>query len=183
MQSENFDPKRIFMFADEVNGGSIKAFLDQSREAIIESSASPLLHVIQTNGGILSAGFSYYELVRLFSLPVSTLAPSDILSTGLVMFQAGGLWGKRYVTESTRCLIHEVENRYKDTSMDIHEMEVSKKMLLHLRDRWKNIIMAHVKPKVTRSMLDDMLKSQAVLNGKEMVKLGFADKLVTEFVR
>lgn len=159
--------------------------MDNSAEEIIEKflflenekPGEPIYFFINSPGGVITAGMSIYDVMKMISSPVYTITMGMAASMGAILFAAGEK-GHRYMFEHGKVMIHQplISGQIVAPAIDIkiHADEIRK-----TREELNRILSERTgQPleKVTNDTDRDYW-----LNAQESVDYGIADHVLTDF--
>jgi len=121
--------------------------------------------LISTYGGDLYVALAIYDLLRLHSHKVTTVAVGPCMSSGLVILQAGN---HRAMTENAVLLTHYGE----DGAASVEDVKQNNKM----HEKHKAIVSQHVK--VTKRTINGWYKHDTYFDAKKALQIGLVDEVL-----
>lgn len=95
----------IIYLSGEINNGSSETICKEIIEHSIKGDVSQIQLIINSPGGICSAGFSIIDIMEWSRIPIYTTGIGMIASMGLLIFMTGEK-GHRVITSRTSVLSH-----------------------------------------------------------------------------
>ena len=137
----------------------------------IKIEPKPITLYITTLGGYVTDVFAAIDIINRMTIPVNTVCIGMVASAGTLLSLAGS---KRYITENSYMLIHELRSGYwgKLTTM-IEQIENSQKIMDQIKLYYLNKI------KMTSEELNEQLKKDAYWDAKTCLEKGLVDEILT----
>lgn len=131
----------------------------------------PIMLYITSNGGYVYQVFTAIDTIHNMKVPVHTVCKGFVASAGTLLSLAGK---KRYITENSYMLIHELRTASWGKFTQIAEsFENSKQLMEHIKQYYvKHTIM-------TYEELDEQLKKDICWDAEMCIKKGLADEIFT----
>ncbi len=163
--------KRIIHIPDTIqrDGGHsmVKSLLD-----LEEAEIGPILMLINSGGGDVPSTLAVLDTVQIIRSPIYTLAIGRAASCGALLLLAGE---KRFVTPNAQVLIHSIRSNFSG-AMD----ELSNQYRDRKRVQGKIEKFVATRTGLSRKKVQRLMKEDRFLRAKEAVRLGFADRIVTD---
>ena len=132
----------------------------------------PIKIYISSDGGAVDPTLNFIDIVTLSKTPVYTIAMSRAYSSGGLMLLAGH---KRFIFSNTTFLLHDGSmGAIGDTSKVMDRMELTQKQ----EKKIKEFVLD--KTTLTSKMYDKNYRKDWFLASDEIIKFGFADKIITD---
>lgn len=147
-----------------------------------QNNTSPIHMYVNSPGGAVVHGLAIYDTMQFIKSPVHTIVMGQAASMGSLLAQAGD---KRFMTKSSRHMIHRVSSGTGGTSGSIHvqelefedarrHLEESKKLNKYLTEIYVN----HNKTGKTYEELYDIMKHDTFMNADEALEFGLIDEII-----
>ena len=155
-------------FYEDVDTPQILELISQikSLQEKLSNITNPIIHLhIYSNGGDAHLGFSMYDFIKDFSIPIYTYVDGMIASAATFIYLAGT---KRFMTPNSTVLIHQISTEFWG------KFEVLKdecKNMTHLMKLCKNLYAQNTSMK--KKQIDDLLKRELFLTFDECTKINF----------
>lgn len=131
---------------------------------------SPIYFHINSNGGDFFSGMAIADSIKKSRVPVYTIGEGGIASMGSIIFLAGH---KRFITKNAYILIHELRTFVSGTFSNlVDDYENTKMFMQNIKDYYKE------NSKISKKILESLLKKDVWFDSKTSIKYGFADKIV-----
>jgi ATP-dependent protease ClpP protease subunit len=140
-----------------------------------EDNSNIIIFHINSSGGNFFDGIALYDTIRLSNKKIYTVGEGAIGSMASIILLAGY---KRFLTENSYILIHQIRDVYVDfngvfTYNEIKDNYISiKKFTDTMKDIYKN------KTKISNKILNKLLNKELWFSSKKSLKLGFVDKII-----
>ncbi|MDE7360453.1 MAG: ATP-dependent Clp protease proteolytic subunit [Oscillospiraceae bacterium] len=162
------------VFIDEpITADSANKFL---REMMYLSRRNePVRLIINCPGGEVNAGLLMYDVINGFSAPLDVYCAGQAASMAAVLFAAGKP-SHRFILPHSRVMIHEVlaGGNISGSATSISKISRS---IMEVRDLVNSILAAHTGKTVEQ--INTATSFDNIMNAKEAVEFGIADKIVT----
>ena len=160
--------------------GDIDREMINSRKMLLrwlDKSAGAITVVLDSDGGDVNLGFSFYDEVRDCNNEVTIRVSGVAMSMGSIILQAGD---KRTITKNSKLMIHrgsmEVEGHFTDVQRAVAENK-------EMDDRCIDIYLAkiqEVNPKYKKNQLQKKMDFDTYITAKQCLELGLVDEIVGE---
>jgi len=141
---------------------------DEQFEVKIEPK--PINLYITSNGGLVYQVFGAIDTIRGMKVPVNTICKGFVASAGTLLSLAGK---KRYITESSYMLIHELRAGHWGKFTHLSEsLDNSKQLMEHIKSYYL------AKTKLTSEELDEQLKKDVSWNAQMCLEKGLVDEII-----
>jgi ATP-dependent Clp protease protease subunit len=174
---------RIIMMQGPVEDYMANVIVAQLLFLAQESSADINLY-INSPGGSVIAGLAIYDTMQIIKCDVATTVIGQAASMGSVLAQAGTK-GKRFVTPTSRTMIHRVSAGTRGTEGTVHQMELQKEDMLrsfdealNINNRLTQIYVDHNSAGKTFEEMEKIMRFDTFLSAEQAVEQGFADKII-----
>jgi ATP-dependent Clp protease protease subunit len=127
---------------------------------------------IDTYGGSIDSALFMYDVLKSCYCPIVTIGIGKVMSAGVLLLAAGDK-NKRYITENTRVMIHEVSG---GTVGTVSEMDVSVKESKRMQRIYAKLLSDETGKSKTQITKD--MKADYYMSAKEAVEYGIADLIV-----
>ena len=132
----------------------------------------PIKIYISSDGGMVDPTLNFIDIVILSKTPVYTIAMSRAYSSGGLMLLAGH---KRFIFSNTTFLLHDGSmGAVGDTSKVMDRMELTQKQ----EKKIKEFVLD--KTTLSSKVYDKNYRKDWFLASDEIIKYGFADKIITD---
>jgi ATP-dependent protease ClpP protease subunit len=145
-------------------------FEDYEDQFEIKIEPKPITLYITSNGGYVYQVFSAIDTIRGMKIPVHTVCKGFVASAGTLLSLAGK---KRYITESSYMLIHELRAGQWGKYTYLSESHVNSKQLM---DHIKSYYLARTK--MSSEELDEQLKKDLSWNAEMCLEKGLVDEII-----
>ena len=136
----------------------------------IKIEPKPINLYITSNGGLVYQVLGAIDTIRGMKVPVHTICKGFVASAGTLLSLAGK---KRYITESSYMLIHELRAGHWGKFTHLAEsLENSKQLMEHI----KNWYLTRTKMSVEE--LDEQLKKDVSWNANMCLEKGLVDEII-----
>ncbi len=136
----------------------------------IKIESKPITLYITSNGGYVYQVFSAIDTIRGMKIPVHTVCKGFVASAGTLLSLAGK---KRYITESSYMLIHELRAGHWGKFTYLTEsLENSKQLMDHIKSYYL------AKTKMSLEELDEQLKKDISWNAQMCLEKGLVDEII-----
>lgn len=143
---------------------------DYEEQFEIKIEPKPITLYITSNGGYIYQVFSAIDTIRGMKIPVHTVCKGFVASAGTLLSLAGK---KRYITESSYMLIHELRAGYWGKFTYLSEsLENSKQLMDHIKSYYLT------RTKITSEELDEQLKKDICWNAETCLQKGLVDEII-----
>lgn len=173
---ESFLQKRQIFLWGQVSDKSMQPLIEKMLFLENEDPGKPIYFFINSPGGVISSGMALYDVMKMITSPVYTIAMGMAASMGAVLLAAGEK-GHRYVFQHAKVLIHQplISGQIVAPALDIkiHAEEI-KKTRVEL-----NTILSEASGQSIEKIEADTDRDY-YLAGQEAVDYGIVDKLLTD---
>jgi ATP-dependent Clp protease protease subunit len=149
-----------------------------------QNDKAPINMYINSPGGSVMQGLAIYDTMQYIKSPIHTIVIGQAASMGSLLAQAGD---KRYITQSSRHMIHRVSSGTGGTSGSVHIQELEfEDARRHLEESKKlnsmltQIYAKHNTAGKTFEELFEVMKFDTFLSAEESVAYGLADEVVAK---
>lgn len=147
-----------------------KDLSDYEDQFEIKIEPKPITLYITSNGGYVYQVFSAIDTIRGMKIPVHTVCKGFVASAGTLLSLAGK---KRYITESSYMLIHELRAGHWGKFTHLSEsLENSKQLMDHIKSYYLT------RTKMTAEELDEQLKKDISWNAEMCLQKGLVDEII-----
>lgn len=144
---------------------------DYEEQFEIKIEPKPITLYITSNGGYVYQVFSAIDTIRGMKIPVHTVCKGFVASAGTLLSLAGK---KRYITESSYMLIHELRAGHWGKFTHLSEsLENSKQLMDHIKSYYL------ARTKMSSDELDEQLKKDVSWNAQKCLEKGLVDEIIT----
>ncbi|MHA1789175.1 MAG: ClpP family protease [Candidatus Helarchaeota archaeon] len=140
---------------------------------------APITLFLNSCGGSWYDGIALYDVIKNLKSKVTIIGIGQLFSMGSVIFQAGD---KRVLTEHTRLMIHDGSDGYEGIAKSYENWAEESK---NIRNNLYSIYYERMKKKnkkITLKKIENMCSNDCILNAKETIELGLADKIIKDIV-
>lgn len=146
---------------------------------ILDSSApngdKPITIIMNNPGGDEYDGLGIYDAVKACKNHVTIVVYGKAMSMGGIILQAAD---KRIMSPNSRFMMHYGQFGVSANAKDVYQWVDDNKKI----DSWMEDLflekMREVKPSLTKSDVQEMLKSDFIVTGEEAVELGLCDEVL-----
>lgn len=157
-------------FSDMEKGKKAKESDDLGQVEII-IQPKPITLYITSNGGYVYQVFSAIDTILGMKVPVHTVCKGFVASAGTLLSLAGK---KRYITENSYMLIHELRTSSWGKFTHIAEsFENSKQLMDHIKKYYLK------RTRITEEELEEQLKKDISWNAEMCLEKGLVDEIIT----
>jgi len=153
---------------DKDKSGTEYEDYDEQFEIKVESK--PINLYITSNGGLVYQVFGVIDTIRGMKVPVHTICKGFVASAGTLLSLAGK---KRYITESSYMLIHELRAGHWGKYTHLSEsLDNSKQLMDHIKKWYLS------RTKMTAEELEEQLKKDVSWNAQMCLEKGLVDEII-----
>lgn len=134
-------------------------------------SPKPIILHITTCGGDLLSGFFGYDIVKNSKVPIHTVIEGSVASAGSLLSIAGE---KRYITEHSHILIHQLRTGMIGTYEDLKEEKLN---CNHFMNKLINLYYQNCNNKMSKKEIREVLKRDIFWDSKKAIKQGVVDEI------
>ena len=143
---------------------------DYDEQFEIKVEPKPITLYITSNGGLVYQVFGAIDTIRSMKVPVHTICKGFVASAGTLLSLAGK---KRYITESSYMLIHELRAGHWGKFTHLSEsLDNSKQLMDHIKSYYLS------RTKMTSDELDEQLKKDVSWNAQMCLDKGLVDEII-----
>lgn len=143
---------------------------DYEEQFEIKVEPKPINLYITSNGGLVYQVFGAIDTIRGMKVPVHTICKGFVASAGTLLSLAGG---KRYITESSYMLIHELRSGHWGKFTHLSEsLDNSKQLMEHIKNWYLS------RTKMTTEELEEQLKKDVSWNAQMCLEKGLVDEII-----
>lgn len=136
----------------------------------IKVNPKPINLYITSNGGYVYQVFGAIDTIRGMKVPVHTICKGFVASAGTLLSLAGK---KRYITESSYMLIHELRaGQWGKFTHLTESLDNSKQLMEHIKNWYLT------RTKMTSEELEDQLKKDISWNAQMCLEKGLVDEII-----
>lgn len=141
------------------------------------SGDQPITIIMNNPGGEVYDGFAIYDAIQTCRNHVTIIVYGKAMSMGGIVLQAAD---KRIMSKNSRFMMHYGSFGMNANAKDVYSwVEDNKKIDALMEDIFIEKMLGK-DPKITRKKLQEMLKSDFIVDAKEAVELGLADVILGE---
>ena len=145
-------------------------FKDYEEQFEIKVEPKPINLYITSNGGVVYQVFGAIDTIRGMKVPVHTICKGFVASAGTLLSLAGK---KRYITESSYMLIHELRAGLWGKFTHLSEsLDNSKQLMEHIKNWYLS------RTKMTEEELEEQLKKDVSWNAQMCLEKGLVDEII-----
>jgi len=143
---------------------------DYEEQFEIKVEPKPITLYITSNGGLVYQVFGAIDTIRGMKVPVHTVCKGFVASAGTLLSLAGK---KRYITESSYMLIHELRAGHWGKFTHLSEsLDNSKQLMEHIKKWYLS------RTKMSSEELDEQLKKDVSWNAQMCLEKGLVDEII-----
>lgn len=143
---------------------------DYEEQFEIKIEPKPINLYITSNGGLVYQVFGVIDTIRGMKVPVHTICKGFVASAGTLLSLAGK---KRYITESSYMLIHELRAGHWGKFTHLSEsLDNSKQLMDHIKSWYLS------RTKMTKEELEEQLKKDVSWNAQTCLEKGLVDEII-----
>ena len=136
----------------------------------IKVEPKPINLYITSNGGLVYQVFGAIDTIRGMKVPVHTICKGFVASAGTLLSLAGK---KRYITESSYMLIHELRAEHWGKFTHLSEsLDNSKQLMEHIKNWYLS------RTKMSSEELDEQLRKDVSWNAQMCLEKGLVDEII-----
>jgi ATP-dependent protease ClpP protease subunit len=145
-------------------------FEDYDEQFEIKVEPKPINLYITSNGGLVYQVFGAIDTIRGMKVPVHTICKGFVASAGTLLSLAGK---KRYITESSYMLIHELRAGHWGKFTHLSEsLDNSKQLMEHIKNWYLS------RTKMSSEELDEQLRKDVSWNAQMCLEKGLVDEII-----
>ena len=149
----------------------------QILESVAPAGDKPITIIMNNPGGEEDDGFAIYDAIKNCKNHVTMIVLGKAMSMGGIILQAAD---KRIMAPNARFMMHYGSFSMSANAQDVYKWVDDNKRLDKIMEDIFLEKMKQVKPRMTRTQLKDMLKTDFIVNAKEAVRLGLSDEILGE---
>lgn len=167
------DQRREVLLMGEITDTIAKEVIAQLLYLERQAPGEPIIMIINSGGGKVTAGLAIHDVMRELSSPVHTVCLGQCSSMAAVLLAAGAP-GSRRAAPSCRIMIHEpslslpVSRRSRDLGVQHERLERSRQLL-------QNLLSEYTGQEATQ--LQTLLEVDHYMTADEAVALGLVDRI------
>jgi ATP-dependent protease ClpP protease subunit len=143
---------------------------DYEEQFEIKIELKPINLYITSNGGLVYQVFGAIDTIRGMKVPVHTICKGFVASAGTLLSLAGK---KRYITESSYMLIHELRAGHWGKFTHLSEsLDNSKQLMEHIKNWYLS------RTKMSSEELDEQLRKDVSWNAQMCLEKGLVDEII-----
>lgn len=143
---------------------------DWEEQFEIKVNPKPINLYITSNGGLVYQVFGAIDTIRGMKVPVHTICKGFVASAGTLLSLAGK---KRYITESSYMLIHELRAGHWGKFTHLSEsLDNSKQLMEHIKNWYLS------RTKMSSEELDEQLRKDVSWNAQICLEKGLVDEII-----
>lgn len=143
---------------------------DYDEQFEIKVEPKPINLYITSNGGLVYQVFGAIDTIRGMKVPVHTICKGFVASAGTLLSLAGK---KRYITESSYMLIHELRAGHWGKFTHLSEsLDNSKQLMEHIKNWYLS------RTKMSSEELDEQLRKDVSWNAQMCLEKGLVDEII-----
>jgi len=147
-----------------------KDYEDYDEQFEIKVNPKPINLYITSNGGLIYQVFGAIDTIRGMKVLVHTICKGFVASAGTLLSLAGK---KRYITESSYMLIHELRAGHWGKFTHLSEsLDNSKQLMDHIKNWYLT------RTKMSSEELDEQLKKDVSWNAQMCLEKGLVDEII-----
>lgn len=141
---------------------------------LAQLNTSPIQMVVSTYGGSVDEMFSIYDVMKLLSAPVYTIALGKVMSAGVLLLAAGKK-GNRVIGRSARIMIHPISGGAMGNIFQVENESGEMK-----RQQSQMVAALVRETRMTKKVIDDIMKQgqDHYLTPQKAIEYGIADRIV-----
>ncbi|NIS79600.1 MAG: hypothetical protein GTO14_05190 [Anaerolineales bacterium] len=173
-EKKGLDDYGIIFVSSEIDQGTAQFVCEKIIEINVDENCDFIQLILNSQGGLCSAGFAIIDMMDWSRLPVYTTGVGIIASMALAIFMAGEK-GHRVLTPRTSILSH----RFSAFSQGNHSELIAKRKeedLMHRR--LLNHYIQHTALKTDEAVMETLLRDvDTWLTAEEALQMGIADAI------
>jgi ATP-dependent Clp protease protease subunit len=168
----NLENNRIIHIQGTFNEEMASKVLENIISMEMKDPTKDILLVIDSFGGYLHSFIAIHDAIKLSRCDISTLCIGKAMSCGQLLLMSGTK-GKRFSTENSRILVHELSSatwgKLTDMEIDIKESKELRKLMNVLMKKYTSL---------SQKKIDKLMARDSFMSAKEAKKLGIIDHVV-----
>lgn len=164
---------RWHYFFKGVNDNSVSELISTLEANYQASPKTPSVLFVASRGGELGLALGFFHWVRFANIPLITVGMGEVASSGVLMFLSGT---KRFVLPDTHFYFHPGETGISRKSSP-SEGDGLLKSFFYEKQAMHDIVRKETR--ISKKKLDKINESCGTLLDKQLVELGFADRILT----
>ncbi len=132
---------------------------------------NPIILHITTRGGDLLSGFFGYDIIKNSKEPIHTVIEGSVASAGSLLSIAGS---KRYITENSHILIHQLRTGMFGT---YEELKEEKQNCNKFMNKLINLYYQNCSGKMNKTEIREFLKHDLFWDSKKSIEQGIVDEI------
>lgn len=166
---------RIIMMNGPVEDNMAAAIVAQMMFLESENPERDITLMINSPGGVITAGMSIYDTMQYIKCDVGTIVAGQACSMGSFLAQAGAK-GKRQLLPNARHMIHQPSGGARGMASDI---EISYKEIMFWKKRLTELYVKHNSAGKIYDQFERDMDRDTFMTAEEAVAYGLADSVVT----
>ena len=163
--------KRLVLVNGPVNDKMYQSVTAQLFYLQIKDPKAEITVVVNSPGGSADSGFGIYDTMKLLDCPIRTLV-SGLSASAAVLISLGGSKGRRFMTPSSRFLLHQPSTQAYGQASD---MQITAQEILRTRKKYAGVIAGEIGLSVDKVESD--CNRDFWLGSDESLKYGLVDKI------
>jgi ATP-dependent Clp protease protease subunit len=164
---------RLVYLNGQVDDNSAGSIVQQLLFLEAEDPEAPITLIINSPGGVVTAGMSIYDTMNFISCPVHTLTMGQAASMGAFLLAAGEP-GHRISLPHARVMIHQPLGGAQGQASD---MELHVKEILRMKTELTQIMADSTNKKTSYKRMLELTDRDNFLSAKEALELGLIDEI------
>lgn len=169
-----FKTDRSVTLIGSISTESGRAVSKQIEDLLRKSPEEEITLFISSGGGDLNVALSFYEMVRLLNINLSTVGLADISSSAVIVFLAGR---QRRVTPGSVMLLHQGALTYRgEVSFSVLDLKDRALAMNAAERRYTEVLVQRTG--LSKQRVQRMKARRTMLSAQKMVELGFAHQII-----
>lgn len=139
----------------------------------VNDPTKDILIIINSYGGYVDGFIAMHDAIKMCRCDVATLCLGKSMSCGQMLL-ISGTKGKRFITENSRTLVHEI---WSGSFGKLSELDNNISETRRLQSVLESLILKYTK--INKKKLGELMEKDSYLTAKESLSLGIVDYIVS----
>jgi len=166
------DDNRIVYMSGVFDEAQAKDIITKMITLELKDPSKDILMYIDSYGGYVHSFLAIHDVMKMLRCNVATVAIGKTMSCGQMLL-ISGTKGKRFITQNSRVLMHEISSgtfgKLADMEVDINETKALKKIV-------EELILKYTK--VKKAELSKYMIRDSFFSADEALRLGMVDHII-----
>ena len=132
----------------------------------------PISIYLDTVGGSIYSALLIHDIIKISACPIEIIGCGKVFSAGILILAAGDK-GMRYVTQNTRCMIHQVSSGF---SGSLSEINTTMNEIKYLQNKYADLLVKYTK--MSKKQILEEMRDDTFFDAEKAIDLGICDYIV-----